>query len=53
MYASPYLNRSLLPRQERPNKICLLALRDIIMAQYPGITAEWKYNMPFFCYKGL
>ncbi|MGF7077514.1 DUF1801 domain-containing protein [Mucilaginibacter sp. 3215] len=39
--------------KDEPNHSCLLALRDIIMAQDPGITAEWKYNMPFFCYKGL
>lgn len=38
--------------KEEPNKGCLLALRDIILAQDPDITAEWKYNMPFFCYKG-
>jgi hypothetical protein len=38
--------------KDEPNRGCLLALRDIILAQDPDITAEWKYNMPFFCYKG-
>ncbi|SEO50518.1 protein of unknown function (DU1801) [Mucilaginibacter gossypiicola] len=38
--------------KEEPNKSCLLALRDIILAQDTDITAEWKYNMPFFYYKG-
>jgi hypothetical protein len=31
---------------------CLLALRDIILKQDENISAEWKYGMPFFCYKG-
>lgn len=31
---------------------CLMALRDIIQAEDPYITLEWKYSMPFFCYKG-
>jgi hypothetical protein len=35
-----------------PLKSCLLALRDIILAQDKNITAAWKYGMPFFCYKG-
>jgi hypothetical protein len=30
----------------------LLALKSIILKQDPHITAEWKYRMPFFCYKG-
>jgi len=38
--------------KEEPNRSCLLALCDIILAQDPDITAEWKYNMPFFYYKG-
>jgi len=33
-------------------KSCLLALRDIILNQDTNITAEWKYRMPMFCYKG-
>jgi hypothetical protein len=31
---------------------CLLALKTIILKQDNNITAEWKYRMPFFCYKG-
>lgn len=38
--------------KEEPNRSCLLALRDIILMQDPDVTAEWKYSMPFFCYKG-
>ena len=35
-----------------PVNECLLALRSIILNQDENITAEWKYRMPFFCYKG-
>lgn len=35
-----------------PNKSCLLALRTIILNLDTNITAEWKYRMPMFCYKG-
>jgi len=35
-----------------PLRSCLLALKDIILAQNKAITAEWKYGMPFFCYHG-
>lgn len=31
---------------------CLLALRKVILDQDNHVTAEWKYRMPFFCYKG-
>jgi len=31
---------------------CLLALRKIILDQDDLITAELKYHMPFFCYRG-
>lgn len=36
---------------DEPNKSCLLALRDIILAQDKDITLAWKYKLPFFCYK--
>jgi len=39
-------------RQEEPTKETLLALKDIILNQDKDITNEWKYGMPFFCYKG-
>jgi hypothetical protein len=35
-----------------PKNSCLLALKAIILKQDKNITAEWKYRMPFFCYKG-
>ena len=38
--------------QPEPLKSCLLALRAIILDQDKNITAEWKYRMPMFCYKG-
>lgn len=40
-----YLNQS------EPNKSCLLALRDIILAQDENMVATVKYGMPCFCYK--
>lgn len=39
-------------QQDEPIKACLLALREIILQQDKEITNEWKYGMPFFCYKG-
>ena len=39
-------------KQEEPVKSTFLALRDIVLAQNPGITHELKYGMPFFCYSG-
>ena len=38
--------------KEEPAKSCLLALREIILNYNKDISAEWKYRMPFFCYKG-
>jgi hypothetical protein len=39
-------------QQEEPTKGTLLALKELILAQDPDITQDWKYGMPFFCYKG-
>ena len=39
-------------QQEEPLQSCLLALKEIILAQDIHITAALKYGMPFFCYKG-
>ena len=39
-------------KQAEPIKSTLLALRSIILSQDKEITNEWKYGMPFFCYKG-
>ena len=37
---------------EEPNKSCFLAARDFILRFNENITAEWKYKLPFFYYKG-
>jgi hypothetical protein len=39
-------------QQEDPVKSCLLALRHLILSSNPMITEEWKYGMPFYCYRG-
>ncbi len=39
-------------QQEEPIKGTLLALREIILQQDKDVTNDWKYGMPFFCYKG-
>lgn len=39
-------------QQSEPVKGTLLALKEIIMKQDNAVTNEWKYGMPFFCYKG-
>ena len=44
----PELENYYLSKNE-PNKSCLLALRDIILAFDTRITEAWKYSMPFFC----
>ena len=38
--------------QDEPLRSCLHFLREYIPKQDPDITEAWKYNMPFFCYKG-
>jgi len=38
--------------QNEPLKSCFLALRDIIIKHDEDITNAWKFNMPFFLYKG-
>jgi hypothetical protein len=39
-------------QQNEPYRGCMLALRDIVLKQDAAITQQWKYGMPFFCYKG-
>ncbi len=39
-------------QKTEPLKGCLLALRFFILDFNSLITEEWKYRMPFFCYKG-
>lgn len=38
--------------KEEPVRGCLLYLRSHIMAFDTYISEEWKYGMPFYCYKG-
>src|SRR5438309_2947596 len=38
--------------KEEPVKSCLLFLREYILSHDPNITEEWKYKMPFYCYRG-
>ena len=37
---------------EEPFKSCFLALKEVILTQDENLEICWKYNMPFFCYKG-
>jgi hypothetical protein len=39
-------------QQDEPAKSCLLALREIILAQDKEVVNAWKYGMPFFCFRG-
>ena len=39
-------------KQEEPNRSCLLAIREIILAEDEFLTESLKYGMPFFSYKG-
>jgi hypothetical protein len=39
-------------QQDEPLKGCFLALRQIILNHDAAITSTWKFNMPFFLYKG-
>lgn len=39
-------------RKDEPEKSCLLALKEIILKHHSEITAEWKYKLPFFYFKG-
>ena len=36
--------------KDEPNRSCLLALRDIILAQDEKVNETRKYGMPCFCY---
>lgn len=37
---------------EEPIKSVLLFLREYILQTDPNLSEEWKYGMPFYCYKG-
>ena len=39
-------------QKDEPLKSCLLFIREHILGFDENITEAWKYNMPFFCYKG-
>jgi len=39
-------------QQDEPIKSCLLALQAIILSQDKEIVSAWKYEMPFFCFRG-
>ena len=38
-------------QHQEPVRGCLLALRDIILAQDENIVPAWKWRLPFFYYK--
>ena len=37
---------------EEPTRSFLLAVKEIVLRYDSGITHEWKYKLPFFCYHG-
>lgn len=37
--------------KEEPARGCLMYLRSHISSFNPLLTEEWKYRMPFYCYK--
>ena len=37
---------------DEPDKSTLQALRHLILSFHPEITEEWKYRMPFYCFRG-
>jgi hypothetical protein len=39
-------------QQDEPAKSVLLFLREYILQSDSNLTEEWKYGMPFYCYKG-
>jgi hypothetical protein len=39
-------------QQEKSTRDCLLAVKSIILKHNNLIIHEWKYKLPFFCYKG-
>jgi hypothetical protein len=39
-------------QKDEPARSCLLNLREHILSYDPDITEVFKFNMPFFCYKG-
>jgi hypothetical protein len=39
-------------QKEEPVGSCLQFLRGYILKQDINLTEEWKYGMPFYCYRG-
>lgn len=39
-------------RYDEPVRSLFLFLRTLILDKDPDISEAWKYQMPFFCYKG-
>lgn len=39
-------------QQAEPTKSCLLAMRQLLLSYDDNLTEDWKYGMPFYCYKG-
>lgn len=39
-------------RQTDEIRETLIAMRDLILARDPAISQHWKYNMPFFYFRG-
>jgi len=39
-------------QQSEPIKSCFLALREIILSHDKEIVNAWKYELPFFCFRG-
>lgn len=38
--------------KDEPEKSCLQFLRSHLTTFDPHITEEWKYGLPFYCYRG-
>lgn len=39
-------------QQTEPVKSCLLAMRQLLLNYDDNLTEDWKYGMPFYCYRG-
>ena len=39
-------------QHDEPTKSCIQFLRAFILEQGEHVTEEWKYGMPFYCYRG-
>lgn len=37
---------------DEPERGCLLFIRQFILKHDPGISEQWKFNTPFYYYKG-